>query len=314
MQYKQMGKNGLRLSELALGGWITFGSQVSNEETAKAIIHKAYEAGINFFDIADIYAKGESEKAMGKILAGFPRHTLVISSKVYWPMSDDTNDKGLSRKHIFESIHKSLKRIGTDYLDIYFCHRYDENTPMEETVRIMDDLIRQGKILYWGTSEWRGEQIREAHRIARQYNCYPPSVEQPQYHLLARERFETEIAPAALEVGMGLTSFSPLALGILTGKYDKGLPQGSRLERESWLRGRWLDEESLNKVRELKVIADELGLSRAQLSIAWLLRNKALSSVITGASSLRQLEDNLGALRQPIPDEAAIRIEKLFPV
>ncbi len=314
MQYKQMGKNGLRLSELALGGWITFGNQVNDEQIAKSIIHKAYDAGINFFDIADIYAKGESEKAMGKILADFPRHTLVISSKVFWPMSDDTNDRGLSRKHIYESIHKSLKRIGTDYLDIYYCHRFDENTPVEETVRIMDDLVRQGKILYWGTSEWRGEQIREAYRVARQYNCYPPAVEQPQYHLLARERFETEIAPAAEELGMGLTSFSPLALGILTGKYDNGLPQGSRLERESWLRGRWLDEESLNKVRELKNIADELGLTRAQLAIAWLLRHPNLSSVITGASSLKQLEDNLGALRQPIPNETAARIEKLFPL
>jgi voltage-dependent potassium channel beta subunit len=314
MQYKQMGKNGLRLSELALGGWITFGNQVEDEKTARSIIHKAYDAGINFFDIADVYARGESEKAMGKILADFPRHTLVISSKVFWPMSDDTNDKGLSRKHIFESIHKSLKRIGTDYLDIYYCHRYDENTPVEETVRIMDDLIRQGKILYWGTSEWSGEQIREAHGIARQYNCYPPAVEQPQYHLLARKRFETEIAPTAKELGMGLTTFSPLALGILTGKYDDGLPQGSRLDRESWLRGRWLDEESLNKVRDLKNIAHELGLTRAQLAIAWLLRQPNLSSVITGASSLKQLEDNLGSLNQAIPDELVARIESLFPL
>ncbi len=215
MEYRRLGNSGLKVSALSLGGWTTFGGSVLDQEITRQIIVKAYESGINFFDIADIYARGEAEKMMGAVLQEFPRHTLVISSKVFWPMSDDVNDRGLSRKHIMESIDKSLERIGADYLDLYFCHRYDPETPLEETVRAMDDLVRQGKILYWGTSEWSGAQIAEAVGLARRYNLYPPQVEQPQYNLLHR-RIEKEIIPVTSPNGMGLVTWSPLASGLLT--------------------------------------------------------------------------------------------------
>ncbi len=224
MKYRHLGNSGTQVSELSLGGWLTFGASVKERQTAKDIITRAYDSGINFFDIADIYARGESEKMMGEVLAQFPRTSLVISSKLFWEMSDDVNDQGLSRKHIMESIDKSLKRIGTDYLDIYFCHRWDEHTPLLETVRAMDDLIHQGKILYWATSQWSGEQIAQANQIAEKYNLYPPQVEQPQYNMRVRSRFEQEIMPTAQKYGMGLVTWSPLSSGLLTGKYDDGVP------------------------------------------------------------------------------------------
>ena len=312
MNYRRVGNSGLRVSELSLGGWLTFGGSVKDQQVAREIIEKAYESGINFFDIADIYARGESERMMGAVLKQFPRHTLVISSKVYWPMSDDPNDRGLSRKHIMESIDKSLQRIGTDYLDIYFCHRWDEETPLLETMRAMDDLIRQGKILYWGTSEWTAEQIQQAHDLAEKYGLYPPLVEQPQYNLIERHKFEQSIMPTAQANGMGLVTWSPLASGLLTGKYDDGIPEDSRLGQIKGLRESILTEESLARVRQLKLIADDLGITRAELAIAWALRQPAISSVITGATKLSQLESNLRAAEVKLTDDVLARIDKIF--
>ncbi|HOA24580.1 MAG: aldo/keto reductase family protein [Aggregatilineales bacterium] len=312
MNYRRVGNSGLRVSELSLGGWLTFGGSVKDQQVAREIIEKAYESGINFFDIADIYARGESERMMGAVLKQFPRHTLVISSKVYWPMSDDPNDRGLSRKHIMESIDKSLQRIGTDYLDIYFCHRWDEETPLLETMRAMDDLIRQGKILYWGTSEWTAEQIQQAHDLAEKYGLYPPLVEQPQYNLIERHKFEQSIMPTAQANGMGLVTWSPLASGLLTGKYDDGIPEDSRLGQIKSLRESILTEEALDRVRQLKPIADDLGITRAELAIAWALRQPAISSVITGATKLSQLESNLRAAEVKLTDDVLARIDKIF--
>lgn len=309
MKYRRLGQAGIKVSAIGLGGWTTFGESIKDGALAKDIITAAYEKGINFFDIADAYARGDAEQLMGSVLAQFARHTLVISSKLYWPMSDEVNDRGLSRKHIMESVHKSLKRIGTDYLDIYFCHRYDPDTPLEEVVRAMDDLVHQGKVLYWGTSEWSGAQIAAAVGLARQYNLYPPQVEQPQYNLLVRDRVEKEILPVVLANGIGLTTFSPLASGLLSGKYDDGLPEGSRLARESGLRDRWYSEKSLAQVRKLAPIAEELKVNRAQLALAWLLHKPGVSSVITGATSRSQLENNIQAVDVSLSADMIARIE-----
>ncbi|MHB0857991.1 MAG: aldo/keto reductase family protein [Anaerolineae bacterium] len=312
MRYRRLGNAGARVSAIALGGWTTFGDSIQSQETAEQIITSAYEHGVNFYDIADAYAAGQAERAMGAILKRFPRHTLVISSKLYWPISEDVNDRGLSRKHIMESIDKSLARIGTDYLDIYFCHRYDPETPLEEVVRAMDDLIHRGKVLYWGTSEWTGAQIAEAVGIARRYNLYPPQVEQPQYSLLARDRVEQEILPVTIKHGIGLTTFSPLAMGVLTGKYDEGLPEDSRMGREEWARERWFNDAVRQRVRDLKPIADDLGISRAQLAMAWILRQPGVSSVITGATKPDQIIGNVQAAEVDLSTEAVDRIDELF--
>ncbi|HLV45127.1 MAG TPA: aldo/keto reductase family protein [Aggregatilineales bacterium] len=312
MKYRNVGQSGLKVSELSLGGWLTFGGSVKDEQIAREIIEKAYESGVNFFDIADIYARGESEKMMGSVLKQYPRHTLVISSKVFWPMSDDPNDRGLSRKHIMESIDKSLQRIGTDYLDMYFCHRWDENTPLLETIRAMDDLIHQGKILYWGTSEWTAEQIEEANELAEDYGLYPPQVEQPQYSLLRRRRFEDEIMPTAVDYGMGLVTFSPLASGLLTGKYDDGMPEGARLTEIGWVRDSVMKGDALERVRQFKTVADDLGVSRAELAIAWALRQESVSSVITGATKLSQLESNLRATQIELSDDVLDALDEIF--
>jgi voltage-dependent potassium channel beta subunit len=309
MKYRRLGQAGMKVSAIGLGGWTTFGESIKDGALAKEIITTGYEKGINFFDIADAYARGEAVRQMGSVLAQFPRHTLVISSKLYWPMSEEVNDRGLSRKHIMESVHKSLKRIGTDYLDIYFCHRYDADTPLEEVARAMDDLIHQGKVLYWGTSEWSGAQIAAVVGTARQYNLYPPQVEQPQYNLLVRERVEKEILPVVLANGIGLTTFSPLATGLLSGKYDDGLPEGSRLARESGLRDRWYSEKPVGQVRKLAPIAEELGINRAQLALAWLLHKPGVSSVITGATTRLQLENNVQAVDITLSAEIMTRIE-----
>lgn len=312
MKYRNVGQSGLKVSELSLGGWLTFGGSVKDEQIAREIIEKAYESGVNFFDIADIYARGESEKMMGSVLKQYPRHTLVISSKVFWPMSDDPNDRGLSRKHIMESIDKSLQRIGTDYLDMYFCHRWDENTPLLETIRAMDDLIHQGKILYWGTSEWTAEQIEEANELAEDYGLYPPQVEQPQYNLLRRRRFEDEIMPTAVDYGMGLVTFSPLASGLLTGKYDDGMPERARLTEIGWVRDSVMKGDALERVRQFKTVADDLGVSRAELAIAWALRQESVSSVITGATKLSQLESNLRATQIELSDDVLDALDEIF--
>jgi len=295
MHYRRLGRSGLKVSEISLGAWVTFGSQI-DENIASDLIHTAYEAGVNFFDNADVYANGQAEIVMGKAIKDLPREALVISSKVFAPTMPGPNGRGLSRKHITESINASLKRLDLDYVDLYFCHRFDPDTPLEEVVYTMTHLIEQGKILYWGTSEWTASQISQAFGVARQYNLIPPTMEQPQYSMLNRKRMDDEIVPIAKEFGLGLTTFSPLYFGILTGKYNEGIPEGSRatLENMAWMKEN-LTPDKLNLVRELGEIAADLGITQAQLAIAWVLRRKVVSSVITGATKLSQLEDNLAA-------------------
>ena len=295
MHYRRLGRTGIKVSEISYGAWVTFGNQLSVAE-ARELIHMAYDHGVNFFDNADIYARGQAEIIMGKAIEGIPREALVISSKVFWPTMPGPNGRGLSRKHVTESIHASLRRLNIDYLDIYYCHRFDPDTPVEEVVYTMNTLIQQGKILYWGTSEWTGAQIVEAIGIARQNHLIPPVVEQPQYNMFHRRQVEVDLAPVAQKFGIGLTTWSPLYSGILTGKYNNGIPEGSRaaLENMAWIRDR-ITPETIAKVRQLSALAEELGITTAQLAIAWLLRRKEVSSVITGASKPHQLEENLGA-------------------
>lgn len=313
MPYRNMGRCGLKLSALSLGSWLTYGGSVTDASVVRELVKEAFEAGVNFFDIADIYAKGGAETMLGKILRDYPRNELVVSTKVFWPMSKDANGRGLSRKHIMEAIDASLKRLGMDYVDIYFCHRHDPDTPVEETARAMDDLIRMGKVLYWGTSEWTGDQIFEAQRACVVRNLHPPQVEQPQYSLLCREKVETDVQPAAEQHGMGLVTWSPLAYGLLTGKYDKGVPLGSRLEKETWLKDRYMTEDNMDRIRKMQAIADQLGCTRAQLALAWLLKQPGVSSVITGATKPEQLRDNLGALSVELTGEVIGRLGDLFP-
>ncbi len=311
MPYRNMGRSGLKLSSFSLGGWTTFGGSVKDHTSVKSILNLAYDSGINFFDIADVYAKGESEKIMGAVLRELPRHELVISSKVFWPMSDDINDRGLSRKHILESVNKSLLRIGTDYLDIYFCHRYDPETPVEETVRIMDDLIRSGKILYWGTSEWTADQLQEALDICEKGGYYRPQVEQPQYSLIAREKFESAVQHKAIDKGLGVVTWSPLASGLLTGKYDDGI-HGGRLSKMDSIKESIYTEKNVQRVRDMKKIADGLDCTRGQLVLAWLSAQPGLTSVILGATSIEQLQENLGAIKVKITPEIDNELKKLF--
>ncbi|MDW8300781.1 MAG: aldo/keto reductase, partial [Anaerolineae bacterium] len=309
MQYRRLGSAGMKVSALSFGGWINYGEGKVPEDEARRVVEYAYEHGVNYFDLADIYGYGKAEEQMGAVLRQFPRHRLVIATKVFWAMSDDVNDRGLSRKHIFESIDKSLKRLGTDYVDIYFCHRPDPETPMIETIRAMDDLIRMGKVLYWGTSVWTGAQLRQAYALCERYGLYPPQVEQPQYSMLYREHFETDILPTAVQLGMGLVLWSPLAFGMLTGKYDDGVPADSRFAREDWAKQRMMTEENIQRVRNLKQIADELGVTRAQLALAWTLRHPGVSSAIMGATKVSQLEENLKALEIKLTDDVLRAIE-----
>ena len=309
-----MGRSGLRLSVLSLGAWVTFGDQI-DAEIAGALIHRAYEAGINFFDNADVYAMGKAEQVMGSAIKDLPREGLVISSKLFWPTMPGANGKGLSRKHIMESCEASLRRLDLDYLDLYFCHRHDPDTPMDEIVRAMDDLIRQGKVLYWGTSEWRAAQIAHAHGLARELGCYAPAVEQPQYNMLVRRKVEHELVPAVEDFGFGMVTWSPLKFGLLSGKYNEGDPdQQTRLTREPNWGSKVVTPERLDRVRRLTELAVELGGTMAQLAIAWLLRVPQVSSVITGATRLEHLEDNLGAveLLEVLTPEVMERIELIL--
>lgn len=296
MIYRRMGRSGLKLSAISLGAWVTFGHQI-DRRTASDILHRAYDLGINFFDNADVYADGGAETVMGEAIKDLPRQALVISSKVFWPTMPGPNGRGLSRKHIFESCHASLRRLNLEYLDLYFCHRYDPEVPLEEVVRAMDDLIRQGKVLYWGTSEWRAAQIAHAHTIAQRGGLYPPAVEQPHYNLLVRRVVEQELAPAAEDFGFGMVTWSPLRSGLLTGKYNEGIPKGSRLSLASyaWLRD-ILNEEDVAKVKALAEVAATLGVTLPQLAIGWILRLPQVSSVITGATRVEHLEENVKAL------------------
>jgi voltage-dependent potassium channel beta subunit len=302
MHYRRLGRSGLKVSELSLGAWVTFGGQL-DEEAAVNLVHAAFEQGVNFFDNADVYANGQAEVMMGKAVRDLPREALVLSSKVFWPTMPGPNGRGLSRKHVTESIHGSLRRLGTDYLDLYFCHRYDPDTPIEEVARTMDDLVHQGKILYWGTSEWSAAQVAQSLGVSRQYGLIPQTMEQPQYNLFRRDQVEKDLAPLVRDHGLGLTTYSPLYFGILTGKYNHGVPAGSRasLEEMNWLRDN-LTPERISIVRELTELASDLEMTTAQLALAWILRRKEVSSVITGATRIEQVDENL---------QAAESVEKL---
>lgn len=298
MEYRRLGKAGIKLSELSLGAWVTYGGQVG-EDRARDCMVAAYEAGVNFFDNAEGYANGNAETVMGNVIkeVGWRREDLVISTKIFWG-GEGPNDLGLSHKHIIEGVNNALRRLQMDYVDLLFCHRPDPNTPIEETVRAMDIVIRQGKAFYWGTSEWSAEQILEADRIARENYLTPPSMEQPQYNMFSRERVEQEYAPLYDKLGYGTTIWSPLASGLLTGKYNNGIPADSRasLEGYEWLRDAVITPERVAIVRQLVPVAEELGCSMAQLGLAWCLKNPHVSTVITGASRPEQVTENMKAL------------------
>ena len=319
MEYRRLGQSGLKLSALSFGSWVTFRNQV-DVRLAEQMLKTAYDQGVNFFDNAETYANGESEIIMGQALRnlGWPRDSFCVSSKVFFGSRDQPlpTQRGLSRKHVTEACHQALARLQVDYLDLYFCHRPDPETPIEETVRAMHTLVQQGKVLYWGTSEWSAEEITTAHEVARAQQLTPPSMEQPQYNLFHRERVEKEYAPLYGDVGMGTTIWSPLASGVLSGKYHRGIPGDSRLNLRGyeWLRDKLETAEGrrrLAAVEKLAAIARELGMSVSQLAIAWCLKNPHVSTVILGASRLEQLQENLGALAQAsklVPDVMA-RIE-----
>jgi voltage-dependent potassium channel beta subunit len=311
MEYRRVGKAGIKISEVALGAWLTFGTDV-DERTTRACIKAATDNGINFLDNADVYARGEAERVVGKVIhdLGLRRRDLVLSSKVFWPMSEDVNDRGLSRKHIMESVEGSLRRLGTDYLDLYFCHRYDPDTPLEEVVRAMDDLVHQGKVLYWGTSVWSAAQIEAAVGTARAFNAYPPQVEQPRYNMLDRH-VEPEIMPTCAKHGIGLTVWSPLAQGLLTGKYNQGVPPDSRAARSDWLEGD-LTEENIATVRRLTALAQDAGLEMSQLALAWLLRRPEVSAVITGATKPEHVLSNVKAAGVRLTPDVLEEIEGIL--
>ncbi len=318
MEYRRLGKSGLKVSELSFGSWITFGNQIK-DNTSEDLMNTAYDAGINFFDNAEIYADGESERVMGKVLSkmGWQRDTYIVSSKAYFGSGGELpTQKGLHRKHLTEACHDALKRLQVDYLDLYYCHRPDKETPVAETVWTMHNLIQQGKILYWGTSEWSAQEIMEAHMVAQQYNLIGPTMEQPQYNMLVRNKVEVEFSQIYKTVGLGTTVWSPLASGVLTGKYNDGKEGESRLKRAelSWLSDRLLIKETLQKVQDLTSFAKELGMSMPQMGIAWVLKNPKVSTAILGASKTEQLKENLQATEKVelLNDEAMEKIESIL--
>lgn len=301
MEYKRLGKSGLKVSSLSLGSWLTFGNQIS-DDIAKELMYTAYDKGVNFFDNAEVYAKGKSEIVMGNILAesGWSRDSYIVSSKVFWG-GDKPTQNGLNRKHIFEACHAALKRLQVEYIDLFYCHRPDAETPVEETVFAMNDLIRQGKIFYWGTSEWDAQRITEAHAVAKANNLIGPTMEQPQYNMFKRERVELEYRHLYTNFGMGTTIWSPLAGGVLTGKYNNGIPDSARTdlpEMQNW-KAKFETEEGksmIEKAKALGELAKELGISSAVLAIAWCAKNPNVSSVILGASKTHQLQETLTAI------------------
>jgi voltage-dependent potassium channel beta subunit len=309
MKYRKLGSSGLRVSEVSLGGWITFGGTIE-EPMAHAIVRRAIEAGVNFIDLADVYCHGEAERVMGRMLSEFNRDNLILSSKLFWPMSDDPNDRGLSRKHIVQSVERSLKNLGTDYLDFYFCHREDPETDLEETARAMDDLIHQGKILYWGTSVWSAGALKNAHAIADKRSLNGPRVEQPPYNLMERG-IEKDVLPTAAKLGMGVVVWSPLAGGLLTGKYNDGVPENSRAKTTNWLDGK-LTEKNLDRLRRFSDVARRMEVRPEELALAWVLDHPEITSVITGASSIKQLDSNLGAVNTEVTREVRKELEKIF--
>ncbi len=316
MQYRNLGKWGVKLSTIGLGSYLTIGMHV-DDETAAECVRVAFDGGINWIDTANAYNNGGAELALGRILQDYDRDDYVLATKVWAPMGEGANDRGLSAKHVFEQCHASLRRLQTDYIDLYQCHRPDPETPLEETIRIMEDLARQGKILYWGTSEWPAELIQEAVDVAKMMGCRPPVSNQPRYSLMWREP-EDSVFPTCLKNGIGNVVFSPLAHGVLTAKYEPGEPppEGTRAADESQnriLMDLYWTDENLRKVKKLEEMAGDLGLTAAQLSMAWCLRHPALTSVISGVTKVSQLEDNLGAAEAEIPDDVYEALCELFP-
>jgi voltage-dependent potassium channel beta subunit len=309
MQYRRLGAAGVRVSAISLGAWLTYGGTV-NAGAAAECVRAALAEGVNFLDLADVYANGEAELVVGGVLKNLNRPDLVISSKCYWPMTDGPNDRGLSRKHIIESVHASLRRLGTDYLDIFFAHRFDPETPIEEVVRAMDDLIHQGKVLYWGTSFWSAAQIEMAVGAAQRLNAYLPQVEQPRYSMLDRH-VEGEIIQTAARHGMGITVFSPLAQGMLSGKYNHGVPAGSRADISNWL-STILTDANIQRVRRLSEVAADLGIEMSQLALAWILRLPEVTCAITGATRPEQVRSNVRAADITLTAETLAQIEQIL--
>jgi voltage-dependent potassium channel beta subunit len=318
MEYRRLGKSGLKISALSFGSWVTFGTQV-DESLGRELMTAAYDQGVNFFDNAEVYENGKSEEIMGHALKklAWSRDTYCVSSKVFWGGEAPTQN-GLSRKHVFDACHAALKRLQVDYLDLYFCHRPDLTTPIEETVWAMHNLVTQGKILYWGTSEWNAQQITEAYGVARAHHLTPPTMEQPEYNLFNREKVEGDFQRLYETIGLGTTIWSPLASGVLTGKYNDGMPKGSRLTLPGyeWLASKYSGDQGksrIEKVKQLMPIAKELDASMAQLAIAWCLKNPNVSTVILGASKKSQLDENMKALAlsERITPEVMNRIEQV---
>ena len=318
MEYRRLGGTGLKVSVLSFGSWVTFGPQLAGS-LAEECLSAAHDAGVNFFDNAEAYSGGESERIMGEAIAnlGWARHSYVLSTKVFWGLHDGPNMRNtLNRKYLLQAIDGSLERLGTDFVDLLYCHRPDPETPIEETVWAMSDIISAGKALYWGTSEWSADEIRTAWDIADRHHLHKPVVEQPQYNLFWRVRVEQEYAALYDDIGLGLTTWSPLASGVLSGKYLDGIPEGSRgsLPGYEWLRDMLTNEDRNAKVRELASVADELGCTLSQLSIAWCAKNPHVSSVITGASRVEQVRENMGALEviPQLTDDVLERIATLI--
>lgn len=315
MKYRNMGTAGLKVSEIALGSWMTALAGSAEQAVAEETVRLAYEHGVNFFDCADAYSGGEAERFLGRILRQYPRSSYVVSSKVFFPMGPGANDWGLSRKHITENIDRSLQNLGLDYIDIYYCHRFDPTTPMEETLRTLSDLVTQGKILYYGVSEeWSAARLEQAEATIREHHLHPLTSLQPQYNMVDRY-IEHEIMPVCQKYGIGITPFSPLAQGLLTGKYRKGqpLPEGSRATHQADKQiNRLLTDENLDKVEQLSAIASDLGTTMSVLALAWILSKPGISSVITGASRASQLETNIAASELTIPADAMDEIERIL--
>ncbi len=319
MEYRYLGKSGLKISALSFGAWITFGDQVG-EDVAYQCMKEAYDAGVNFFDNAEAYSGGKAEIMMGNILkrTGWKRSDLIISTKIYWG-GEGPNDRGLSMKHIIEGTNNSLKRLQLDYVDLIFCHRPDIHTPIEETVRAMNIIINQGKAFYWGTSEWSALQIMEAYHLARREHLIPPTIEQPEYNMFKREKVEKDFKMLYEEMGLGTTTWSPLASGLLTGKYINGIPKDARLSLSNyeWLKNRLLSNEGkdkIEKVKKLEPLAKELNITLPVMAIAWCLKNNNVSSVITGASKPEQVKQNMQGIEaiNKLTPEVLEKIEQIL--
>jgi voltage-dependent potassium channel beta subunit len=314
MKHRRLGKAGIKLSEIGLGGWLTFG-HVSGERTGRALIDKAFESGINFFDTANVYATGACETMWGQLLKQYTRSSFVLATKVYFPMGEGPNDGGLSRKHIMEQCEASLKRLDTEYIDLYQCHRYDDETPLEETIRALDDLVHQGKILYWGFSCWPADKIRKTVKICAD-RLYPPVSSQPHYNMLMRD-LEVEVLPVCREHGIGQVVFSPLEQGLLTGKYKPGLPlpaasRASDERQNQWIKELAANQEVLGHIDRLHAVADEIGCTLSQLSLAWILAKDGITSCITGATRPEQIEENSKASGIELSQDQLARIDEII--